>query len=430
MNKHETMWETLGLDVPLHNRLLESIGSDYATKVLNRKNRPEGMAHFDGVVHAAHGDRVQELIDGKEKGRKIVGTFCIYVPEEIALALDIVPMPLCGGTDFSIPYAEKTFPRDICPLVKSTLGLAFSKTCPYAPIKSMAVGETTCDAKKKTWEILAQRIPFHVMEVPNKKESRNRSIWLEEVRSFLSRMETIAGKTVTAERLAHEIQLMNRKRKALQEFSKLRAFDLPPISGLDALVVYQSMLNDEPLRFTERLETLNRELEARIAKGFSPFPKGVRRLMISGCPSVMGNWKIHSIIETSGAAVVADETCTGSRYFENLVDESANDVDGMVKAIADRYMRINCSCFTPNQERIEAVQAMVDRYRIDGVVQYVLQFCHTYNIEAIRVEKALKEKGIPQIKIETDYSKEDSGQISTRIEAFLEKMENPVASPA
>ena len=155
MHEHDKMWEELGLDVELHHQLLESIGKNYHNTVESQKNRPQSMAYFDGVIHASHGDRVKELIDAKNRGEKIAGTFCIYVPEEIAMAVDVIPLPLCGGTNFSVPYAEKMFPRDICPLVKSTLGLAFSKTCPYAPIKNMAVGETTCDAKKKTWEILA-----------------------------------------------------------------------------------------------------------------------------------------------------------------------------------------------------------------------------------------------------------------------------------
>ena len=127
MHEHDKMWEDLGLDVQLHHRLMESIGKNYKDTVLNQKNRPEGMSYFDGVIHASHGDRVKELMNAKEKGKKIAGTFCIYVPEEIAMAVDVIPLPLCGGTNFSVPYAEKLFPRDICPLVKSTLGLAFSK---------------------------------------------------------------------------------------------------------------------------------------------------------------------------------------------------------------------------------------------------------------------------------------------------------------
>ena len=260
------------------------------------------------------------------------------------------------------------------------------------------------------------------MEVPNKKEDTDRTVWKKEVINFLKEMESLAGEKVTFERLKESIGIMNQKRKALQEFSDLRASGRPPISGLDALVVYQSMLNDEHVRFTKKLKVLNDELKQRISKEISPFDIKAKRIMVSGCPSVMGNWKLHHIIESTRAAVVADETCTGSRYFENLVDDSSNDLNGLIEAIADRYMKINCSCFTPNNERIEDVQEKVDHYKIDGVVQYILQYCHTYNIEAIRVESALRKKGVPNLKIETDYSSEDSAQISTRVEAFLEQM--------
>jgi benzoyl-CoA reductase/2-hydroxyglutaryl-CoA dehydratase subunit BcrC/BadD/HgdB len=416
------MWKDMGMDAELHQRLVDSVGRQFNETVLSQKDRPEGMDYFDRVIHAAHGERVKELIESKEKGNKIAGTFCVYVPEEIAMAVDVVPVPLCGGTNFSVPYAEKQFPRDICPLVKSTLGMAFSKTCPYAPIKNMAVGETTCDAKKKTWDILAGKVPFHVMEVPQKKEDPDRAVWLAEVKRFGGEMENLSGKKLEPGRLKEAIRVMNDKRSALQAFSELRAADRPPISGLDALVVYQCMLMDEPVRFTEKLKALNDELRSRIQGSVSPFPANVTRIMVSGCPSVSGNWKLHHLIESAGAAVVADETCTGSRYFTDLVEDSCDGVDVMVERIADRYMKINCSCFTPNDQRIDDLRRMVKVFRVHGVVQYILQYCHTYNIEAIRVESALKKAGVPQIKIETDYSSEDTGQLSTRIEAFLEQI--------
>ncbi|MEO0050176.1 MAG: 2-hydroxyacyl-CoA dehydratase, partial [candidate division WOR-3 bacterium] len=170
MSDYNTLLKELGLDVALHDEMIKATDRLFQETVGAQKNRPKEMAYFDRVLAEAHGARVAELVEEKRNGKRIVGTFCIYVPEELALAANTVPIALCGGIQASIPYAERMFPRDICPLVKSTLGLAFSKTCPYAPIKSLAVGETTCDAKKKTWEILAGKVNFHVMEVPQKKE--------------------------------------------------------------------------------------------------------------------------------------------------------------------------------------------------------------------------------------------------------------------
>lgn len=423
MTEDEEMWKELGLDVELHQEILESIERNFKEQVLSKKNRPAKMSYFDEVLKNAHGARVKEIIDRKSSGSKFIGTFCIYVPEEIVLALDAIPLALCGGTALSIPYAEKTFPRNICPLVKSTLGLAFSRTCPYAPIKDMAVGETTCDAKKKTWDVLSKKINFHVMEVPQKKEAKDKELWFEEVRNFKNRLEELTGKKLSSEKLAKSIQLMNRKRKAIACLHSSRKGRTLPISGLDSLVVMQGALNDEPQRFTQKLEQLNEELEKRIKDGVGLAGKNSKRILISGCPSVMGNWKIHHLIESAGASIVCDETCTGTRYFENLVAEEDGSLEQQLKAISDRYLEISCSCFSPNKERINNVLRLAKEYEVDGVVQYILQYCHTYNVEAINIASALKSEGIPSIKVETDYAEEDVGQLKTRLEAFLEGIE-------
>jgi benzoyl-CoA reductase/2-hydroxyglutaryl-CoA dehydratase subunit BcrC/BadD/HgdB len=286
----------------------------------------------------------------------------------------------------------------------------------------MMVGETTCDAKKKTWEILADST-FHVMEVPQKKQESDLRLWREEVHRFKDKVEEISGRKVEPEKLAASIKVVNAKRRALQKLAELRNTDLPPISGLDALVVTQLALSDDPVRFTKMVNLLNAELATRIARGISPFTTGTKRILFSGCPAVMGNWKVHALIESSGAAIVHDETCTGSRYFDNLVDETAQDLDGQMTAIADRYFKVNCACFTPNQERIDGIVAKAREFGVHGVVEYVLQTCHGYNIEAIRVEAALKEAGITSLKVVTDYSEEDTGQLRTRIEAFLERLD-------
>ena len=417
-----------GLDTSLHEELIAFLGKKYEDLIAGRPNRPVGMEYFDRAVHNSHRGRICEIREARQNGAKMIGTFCIYVPDEIVLAAGGIPVALCGGTSFSVPYAERRFPRDICPLVKSTLGMAFSRTCPYAPLEDMGVGETTCDAKKKTWDILSQNSRFHILELPQKKNGRTAELWRAEVREFRLAVEALTGNAVTHEKLADAVRLINRKRALLHELNGFRALPRPPISGSDALVVMQVALNDKPERFCDCLEALNTELRDRADKGVSSFTEGTPRVLVTGCPSVMGNWKLHHTIETSGASVVCDESCTGSRYYENPVDVAATNgngsTDDMVDAIADRYFHIHCSCFTPNDERITRVVELARAYRADAVVQYVLQYCHTYNIEAIRIARALKAAGIPSIVIETDYSDEDEGQLRTRIEALLEQVKN------
>ncbi len=245
----------------------------------------------------------------------------------------------------------------------------------------------------------------------------------EEVLQFKARLEKLTGRTLEPEKLFQAVRLMNRKRRALARLNAFRKEADPPLSGLDALVVMQGALLDDTLRFTERLEALNGELEDRVRRGQGVSSGRAKRIMVSGCPSVMGNWKLHALVESAGALVVCDETCTGSRYYESLVEEKDEGLDAQLTAVADRYLKIDCSCFSPNDERMASVVRLAGEYRVDGVIQYVLQYCHTYNIEAVTVAAALKEAGVPSLKIVTDYSEEDTGQLRLRVDAFLEGLE-------
>jgi len=142
--------------------------------------------------------------------------------------------------------------------------------------------------------------------------------------------------------------------------------------------------------------------------------------MMAGSPSPMGNAKVHYVVESSGMRIVCDESCTGIRYFRDLVDEGPRDLDDTITAVADRYFKIDCSCFSPNTERVDNVKSLIEGYGIEGVVHNILQYCHTYNVEAKVIDKALEKMGIATIKFVTDYSEADTEQLRVRAEAFAE----------
>ncbi|HQB77591.1 MAG TPA: 2-hydroxyacyl-CoA dehydratase family protein, partial [Tenuifilaceae bacterium] len=144
------------------------------------------------------------------------------------------------------------------------------------------------------------------------------------------------------------------------------------------------------------------------------------RILLSGCPMAIPNWKLPTIIESTGAVIVGEESCIGERGLRNLTDDSANTIEGLIDAIVDRYFKIDCAVFTPNQERVEHIKEMKAKYNADGVIHYGLQFCQPYIMESFTVEKQLEKENIPVLRIETDYSQEDIGQLSTRVEAFVE----------
>jgi len=414
------MWTELSMDVKLHDQLLENSEKTHSRNFLWQKNRPETMKAFDRALHDSHGQRVAEVIGYRKAGGRSIGSFCIYLPDEISMAAGVLNIPLCGGSGFSVNYADKILPRDICPLVRSTFGMALSGTCPYKTLKDCVVGETTCDAKKKTWDLLN----FRVLEVPQKKNDIDRNLWLAEVKDFAGQMEALSGRTITASSLRAGIRKQNRKRDVLNAINNFRKLTEPPISGLDALLVSQVALNMDIDTFLETGKALLEELEDRAVKGISAYQEPGVRVLMAGTPSPMGYAKVHAAAEMSGLRVVIDESCTGLRYSRNNVPEDIETVDGMMQAIADRYFDIDCACFTPNTERRENLREMVNGFRVEAVVHNILQYCHGFNVEAGVMDKVLLEMNVPSMKIVSDYSQEDFEQIRIRMESFKGIVEN------
>lgn len=414
------LWKSLGINLERFEKMRCVLGEVYEKNILSQPNRPKKMEYFDWIISEIHGHRIKEINEAKKQGKPVVGTFCVYIPEEIIVAFEGICIGLCLGSPGTIPDAEKILPRNICPLVKSAFGFKSAKLCPYFESVDFVAGETTCDAKKKTWEILNDLVPTYVMEIPQTKRAHNKELWLEEIKSFTKYLEDLTGKKLTAEKLLEGIKIINAKRRALQKLNYYRSLHPAPISGKDSLLIEQIAFYDDPVRFTEKVEELCNELEERVKRGEGVCDPQAIRIMISGTPMALPNWKIHNIIENLGGIIVNEESCIGTRYFKDLIPEKEAPLDELYNLLLERYMQIDCACFTPNEERVSQVLKEFKDSKADGIIYYSLAFCHLYNIEAVKIQRACEKVGIPFLFIETDYSPEDIGQLQTRIEAFLE----------
>lgn len=422
MTDRTEMWTELGMDLEAHDNLCSVLPTAFGDVFLSQENRPAGMAYWDMVTADIHGIRPAELVEAQKKGRKVFGTFCVYVPDEVVVACDGIVTGLCGGSQFWVPDGEQVLPSDVCPLIKASVGARLGRTCPFFRIADVFVGETTCDGKKKAYEILANDAPMYIMDVPQMKREKDIVKWAGEIEEFAAMVEEVTGNELTAENLGCAIKVINDKRRALARVYEARKSTVTPISGTDALLMMQIAFFDDPVRCAEMCNKLADELERRIAEGVSAMPAGSKRILITGTPLAVPNWKLHHIIETCGAVVACEEMCTGTRYFENLVDEGQTTLEGQFRALSERYMKNNCACFTPNTGRIDDAIRLAREYRVDGIINTNLTFCTTYKLEGPALERAVEEAGFPVLNIETDYSDGDSEQLRTRIGAFVEML--------
>ncbi len=364
--------------------------------------------------------RAKEL---KESGKKLVGVFCAFTPVEIPMAAKAVTVGVCGVSEEPIPEAEKVLPRNLCPLIKSSFGHAITDTCPYFYFSDLLIGETTCDGKKKMYEELAKIKDLHLMQLPNSRNGKYAyELWKNEIKVLKEDLENRFSVKITDEDLKEAIKDKNEERKLLKEFYELGKLVPPPMNGYDMhQVLYNSGFKFDRDELKNSIKDMIVSIKDKYEKGERPVNEDKPRILITGCPIGGVSEKIVKTIEDSGAVVVAFETCGGIRSNDELVDENNPDP---IDAIAKKYINIACSCMVNNDARIDLLNRLIDEYKIDGVIDVVLQACHTFNVESYRIKKFVNEvKNKPYMAIETDYSKSDTEQLRTRFEAFIEMID-------
>ncbi len=355
--------------------------------------------------------------EAKERGLRVVGTYCLYSPAELVVAAGAIPVCLCGTSQNPVPAAEKILPRNLCPLIKSSYGFAVTDTCPYFHFADLLIAETTCDGKKKMYELMGELKPIHLMQLPQVQDEAALGYWLKEMLRLKQRLEEEFAVELTDERLRDAIRLVNEERRSLKEFQDVNKHNPAPLSGMDMLTVLHNRgFSIDKREAIELVDRLTEELRRMAANGVSPFTPETPRILLSGVPVGIGSDKVVRIIEECGGSVVCFESCGAYKKVEPVAV-----VGDPLTAIAERYLSIPCACMSPNDGRMKLVEQLVGEFAADGVIDLTWQGCHTYNIESYSLKKHIQEHTKAHfMQIETDYSESDTEQLKVRIEAFLE----------
>jgi len=349
----------------------------------------------------------------KAQSRPIVGIMCEFTPREIILAAGGVPVCLCGGAAATIPAAEQFLPANLCPLIKSTFGYHATGKNPFLNWADLIVAETTCDGKKKMFELMGVTKPMYVLELPHKAGDADAlERWTHEVRKFQTQLEEKFQTRITDEKLRDACRLMNRERGLRRRLADLMTRDQPPLTGRQ-LIEFKSIISG----IEADLQQYENALKIFAEQKRQPDQSEIR-VLLTGVPLVHGAERVLELIEDAGAVVVAMENCTG---LKPILDDVDLDEPDILHAIAKKYYHLPCSVMTPNTGRFEMLRSLAAKFRPHCVIELVWQACLTYDIESFHVRKLVEEElHLPYLKITTDYSPSDSARISARVEALFE----------
>jgi len=367
-------------------------------------------------------DRVLDsIIKKRDIGSHVIGMYCGYAPVELVRAMGAVPIFLCAFSRKTIPAAEAVLPSNLCPLIKSSFGFIKTDTCPFYALSQAIIGETTCDGKKKMFELISHIKPTHIMDLPQLPDEKEAlANWTIMVHKLKDWLEKTFGTKITHQRIEEEIKETNQKNRLMNDFFKYAAYFPPAISWSEMYDVIGFELVSNSYELQLFLSDITGVLDERIYNGEFVGTLRSPRVLVSGCPVGGDAAKVFKVIEEAGGTVVAMEACSGMKGYSIHIDEESGDP---ISALAKAYLKIPCSCMTPNQRRFDALDDMLNRFKPDAVIDVILQACHSYNIESHRIERHVRDKHhLPFLKVETDFTESDRAMIKTRVEALFESI--------
>lgn len=357
----------------------------------------------------------------REKGKNVVGIYCGYAPMEVIRAVNAVPAVLCAFANKTIETAETVLPANLCPLIKSSYGFIKTDTCPFFAISEAVIAETTCDGKKKMFELISDIKPMYVMDLPQLPDEREaRDNWTIMIKKLKAFLEATFGREIDDRAVEQEIKETNIKNRMMNKVFDFAALTPLPVSWTEIYDLTHLAQASTTKDMIGLLENCVLKLQKRVAEGICHGKFDSPRVLVTGCPVGGDATKVFKIIEEAGGVIVALDSCTGMKAYTGDIDENTPDP---YAAIAKHYLDLPCSCMTPNNRRLSELDKMIERFKPDVIVDVVLHACHSYNVESHKIKGHVTGKhGMPFLKIETDYSQSDVEQIRTRVEALLETL--------
>ena len=357
---------------------------------------------------------LKQLIEScHAQGLGVALSFCSHVPVEILEAAGFAHVRILHVDGMEAPELP-SLPKNLCPIVRRCHALCLEDATKDA---DLIFAESSCDGKKKMYELLPRQEQLYYYQVPQGEDRAyvNRLI-RSESQYLLKMLETRFGIAVTGEALRTAAGQVNAYREAAMELMAIQKQQPPAAWGTEVLEALTAGENQPTA--TQKRDTLRRAREKLLSKA-SNIPKRAPRILITGCPVSGIHKKVVGAIEGNGGVVVAFETCEGIKAHRRHVDSSAQDILG---AIADCYQQTACAIMSPNLLRFQLLEELIGEYHVDGIVDVALQACHPYTVERDKMRRFCAKVGIPYLPVETDYAQAGSGQLETRMAAFVEML--------
>jgi bzd-type benzoyl-CoA reductase N subunit len=371
---------------------------------------------FDELIGVSETLENKYVSEWKNKGKKIIGYACTYLPEEILYAADILPYRITGRNISDTSIADSYMSRVNC---------SFARCCLEAALESKyefldgVVFVNGCDHIRRCYENWAAHEtcarPFmYMLPVPHMISQRGLDWFKEEVARFKDAVERRFEVKMTDDKLKEAIKTYNETRKLLRKIYDLRSSANPLFTGAEALSLVSASSLMPKVTFNKLISEVLAKADQRPGAG-----NNKTRLVIAG--SLLDDPEFIKNIESLGAVVVSDALCFGARNIWNLTDETSEPFDALCRRY---YEHEPCPRMSGEfKRRLSFVRDQIKRSNADGAILEFIKFCDQHGTDNALLKNNLEKENIPVIEIERQYGPlADTGRVRTRIQAFLERI--------
>ncbi len=365
-------------------------------------------------------DRLGQLKKARANGLKVIGYFPgNYVPEEMIYAAGAIPICLIrGGQAAASEAGLAVLPRVICPFARAQAGERLIDNDSYYGMLDMLVAPVTCQHLKKAAEVWEYQGDLEIFKlgVPQQYEHDFEvQYFIDRLRVLKERLERCTGNAITDQKLREAIRLYNNLRTSLKKISLVRTQTPALMSAWEFIELNHLSFYADPVVMTDILDSTCRDLQERRAQANHEAP----RILLIGPNLAYGDYSILDLVRDAGGEIVIEEIYEGMRSYWNNVAAQGDPLHALARAyLVDRlppaFMRKS------SKMRLDFNLELIRDFSVDGVIWYQLLCCETYDAESYYFAKTFEEKNIPMLILESDYNTADSGQMKTRIQAFLE----------
>jgi len=365
-----------------------------------------------------YGLRAREL---KDQGQKVIAYLCSLIPVEIITAAGCVPFRIRGDVHEPITKGDTNLETIACPFLRSCFDVSLKGRYDFS---DGLIIPHACDSMARTYSTwrYSLELPYsHFINVPHTITESSMEFFIAELNTFRKSLGRFVGKEISDDDLAQAIDLYNKNRDKAKALYELRKQDPPFVSGAELATILTVGMS---LPVTESNELFDEVLEKLTQRNKAPYAKAPRILIDGAC---VDNIDFIKLIEDSGANVVADSLCIGTRdYWPHT------EVEGdPMKALAHRYLaKINCprtyreKVGETYQEdlvsRFGDIGSLSKEFHVDGVILYIYKYCDPFGFEVPARKAYLDSINMPVLYLEDEYSSGTIGRLRTRIQAFLE----------